>query len=394
MSLRSVGAARLQTRLAGFYFFYYATVGAFIPYWSPYLEARGFSAAQMGFAYAMMGVMRSIVPLGWGYYSDRSGKRIGLIRWASMAALVLFLSIPFVDGVMTIGVLMISYTLFWHALLPQFEAVALNHLHAGGGDYARVRLWGSVGFVIAVLGLGAALDLTGILWLPWLVGAFWLGIAGSAWAVPEAPSLHAADAPRSALSTVLRQPGVIVLLLACFASQLSFAPYYNFFTLFLERHGYARSAAGLLWSLGVVAEIGVFLVVGRAIGRFGGRRVMLLALAATALRWWLTAWAIESWVALAIAQLSHALTFGAYHAVAVYYVQRLFPADLQGRGQAIYNAVAYGVGGSIGSLSAGLVWEHVSPEAVFYGAGLAAFAGWWLAWRHLPALERATVPRR
>lgn len=378
------GVERLQWRLAGFYLFYYATVGAFLPYWSPYLQARGFTAAQMGVAFALMGMMRSVIPLAWGWWADHRGGRIVLIRWAAMASLVLFLAIPFADGILPIAALMLAYTLFWHALLPQFEVVTLNHLHAIGGDYNRVRLWGSVGFVLAVLGLGAALDLTGILWLPWLVGLFWVGMAASAWAVPEPPELHSRDAPRSSLRAVLRRPQMLALLGACFASQLSFAPYYNFFTLFLERHEYSRSAAGMLWSLGVVAEIGLFVIVGRLIGRLGARRLLLIVLMATVARWWLTAAGVESWTLLIIAQLSHALTFGAYHAVAVHYVQRMFPPDLQGRGQAIYNAVAYGVGGSIGSLASGFVWEAISPEAVFYGAGGVALVGWWIAQRWLP----------
>jgi MFS transporter, PPP family, 3-phenylpropionic acid transporter len=380
----NAGVERLHWRLAGFYFFYYATVGAFMPYWAPYLQARGFSAVQMGVAFALMGVTRSIIPIAWGWWADHSGKRIGLIRWASVAALVTFLSIPFVDGVIWIGALMVAYTLFWHALLPQFEVVTLNHLLRSGGDYSRIRLWGSVGFVVSVMGLGVLLDITGMLWLPWLVGCFWLGMAASTWAVPEAPESHARDAPRVPILSVLRRPEVIALLIACFCSQLSFAPYYNFFTLFLEHHGYRRSLAGVLWTVGVVAEIGLFIVIGRYIHRFGARKVLLLALATTTLRWLLTATLVDSLTALVLSQMLHATSFGAYHSVAVLYIQRLFPGALQGRGQAVYNAIAYGVGGSIGSLASGLLWDRVSPDATFMAAALVAALGTVVAWRYLP----------
>ncbi|HEX4894801.1 MAG TPA: MFS transporter [Solimonas sp.] len=375
------GAGRLHWRLASFYFFYYATVGAFMPYWAPYLQARGFSAAQMGVAFAMMGLTRSVIPVAWGWWADHHGGRIRLIRWASAAALATFMAIPFVDGVLWIAVLMVAYTLFWHALLPQFEVVTLNHLHGSGGDYSRVRLWGSVGFVASVLGLGALLDRTGILWLPWLVGIFWLGMAASTWVVPEAPDTHAADAPRPPLLQVLRQPVVIALLVACLCSQLSFAPYYNFFTLFLEHHGYRRSLAGLLWALGVVCEIGLFMVFGQLMARLGARRILLIALATTVLRWLVTAALVDSITILVLSQLLHASSFGAYHAVAMHYVQRLFPGALQGRGQAVYNAVAYGVGGSIGSLASGFLWEGASPDTAFYAAAAVAAAGTWVAWR-------------
>jgi MFS transporter, PPP family, 3-phenylpropionic acid transporter len=380
----NAGVERLHWRLAGFYFFYYATVGAFMPYWAPYLQARGFSAVQMGVAFALMGVTRSIIPIAWGWWADHSGKRIGLIRWASVAALVTFLSIPFVDGVIWIGALMVAYTLFWHALLPQFEVVTLNHLLRSGGDYSRIRLWGSVGFVVSVMALGALLDITGMLWLPWLVGCFWLGMAVSTWAVPEAPESHARDAPRVPILSVLRRPEVIAFLIACFCSQLSFAPYYNFFTLFLEHHGYRRSLVGVLWTVGVVAEIGLFIVIGRYIHRFGVRNVLLLALVTTALRWLLTATLVDSLVVLVLSQVLHATSFGAYHSVAVLYVQRLFPGALQGRGQAVYNAVAYGVGGSIGSLASGLLWDRISPDATFMAAALVAALGTFVAWRYLP----------
>lgn len=356
-----------------------------MPYWSPYLEARGFSAAQMGIAYALMGVTRSVMPIAWGWYADVTGRRITLIRWAVLVSLALFLCIPFSDGVLGIGAFMVIYSIFWHALLSQFEVVALMHLLPYKGDYSRVRLWGSVGFVAAVLGLGPVLDVLGILPLPWLVAVMFAAMAVSAWMVPEVPTPAVALVESVPILDVLKRREVQALLAACLLSQLSFAPYYNFFTLFLERHEYTRGMAGFLWSLAVLAEIGLFLVMGRLISAFGARRLMLAVLAATAARWSLTPLVADSLPLLILLQLSHALTFGAYHSLAVYYIQRYFPGSMQGRGQAFYNAAAYGVGGSIGSLGSGYLWQHVSPEAVFYAAALAALLGWWIAWRRLAA---------
>ncbi|MBI2383822.1 MAG: MFS transporter [Gammaproteobacteria bacterium] len=380
----------VYARLSGFYFFYYATVGAFMPYWSPYLEARGFSAAQMGVAYALMGLTRSVMPIAWGWWADVGGRRMALIRVAVAMSLALFLCIPFASSHVAIAGLMLAYSLFWHALLPQFEVVALQHLTQGGGDYSRVRLWGSVGFVAAVLGLGPILDWAGILPLPWLVGVFFAAMAVSSWMVPDLGPRPAPHGTGASLFVVLRRPEVLALLAACLLSQLSFAPYYNFFTLFLERHHHTRGTAGLLWALAVIAEILLFLVMGRLIRRVGARRLLVAVLAATALRWLLTPLVVDSLRVLVLLQLSHALTFGAYHSVAMYYVQRYFPDSMQGRGQAIYNALAYGVGGSIGSLGAGYIWEAVSPEAVFYAAAAAAALGWWIAWRRLPPETRGS----
>lgn len=381
----------LHARLSGFYFFYYATVGAFMPYWSPYLEARGFSAPQMGIAYALMGLTRSFMPIAWGWWADTTGRRITMIRWAVLVALALFICIPFSDTIFGIGFFMLAYSIFWHALLSQFEVVALNHLEPYRGDYSRVRLWGSVGFVVSVLGLGPILDAWGILPLPWLVAVMFAAMAVSAWLVPEVPAPMHASTESVPILDVLRRPWVKALLAACLLSQLSFAPYYNFFTLFLEHHGHTRGTAGFLWALAVLAEIGLFLLMGRLISAIGARKLMLMVLVATAVRWALTPLLVDSLPLMILLQLSHALTFGAYHSLAVYYVQQYFPGSMQGRGQAFYNAAAYGVGGSVGSLASGYIWEHLSPEAVFYAAGLAALLGWWIAWRWLKDPRASTI---
>lgn len=372
-------------RLAGFYFFYYATVGAYLPYWAPYLEARGFSPAEMGLAFGLMGITRSFVPLLWGWWSDHARSRMELVRWATVGSLLVFLFIPFSETKFWIGAFMVGYSFFWHALLSQFETVALDHLSDGRGDYSKIRLWGSVGFVVAVLGLGPLLDWTGMLPLPWFVAVLWFSMVAAAWKVPDAPK-HAAVTEQIPVSlwVVLKRPEVLALLAVCLLSQMSFTPYYNFFTLFLERHGYSRSFAGFLWALGVVAEIGMFMVMGRMIQRVGARRLMVIAMAATALRWLLTATLVDWLAVLILVQLAHALSFGAYHAVAVQYVQRLFPRALQGRGQALYNGISYGVGGSIGSLVSGYVWEGISPEASFLLMAVVAGLGTWLALKKLP----------
>ena len=360
-----------------------------MPYWSPYMEARGMSASQMGVAYALMGLTRSIMPIAWGTWADLTGRRMGMIRYAALASLGLFVCIPFCDTAFGIAFFMMAYSIFWHAMLSQFEVVALMHLSTHDGDYSRVRLWGSVGFVAVVLTLGPILDATGMLPLPWFVAVLFAVMAVSAWTVPEVPRLPAHAAPAPPVMEVLKRPAVQALLAACLLSQLSFAPYYNFFTLFLVRHDYTRGAAGFLWALAVLAEIGLFVVMGRLISAVGARRLMLAVLSATAVRWLLTPLVVESLPLLVLLQLTHALTFGAYHALAVHYVQKYFPGSLQGRGQAFYNAAAYGVGGSIGSLGSGYIWQHVSPNAIFWCAAACALLGWLVAWR---GLEREPVP--
>jgi PPP family 3-phenylpropionic acid transporter len=387
----------LKFRLAAFYFCYYGTVGAFMAYWTPYLLARGLSAAEVGIAFGLMGVSRATVPVLWGWWADRRGERMGMIRIAALASLLVFATIPLVDSVPAVMALMLCYTLFWNALLPQFEVVVLNHLRDGGGEYSRVRLWGSVGFVGAVLTVGPLLDRVGIAWEPWLVAVLFAGMALAAWAVPDhrAVPLAVGTAPAGPLPSMLamlRRPAVQALLLVGFFSQLSYAPYNNFFTVFLERHHYSRGAAGQLWSLAVVAEIVFFVFATRLLSAVGARRMMIAALVTTVLRWLLIGFGVDSLGLLIFAQLLHASSFACYHLVAMHYVQTLFPLGLHGRAQAVYNSAAYGLGGSIGSVCAGYLWDAASPEWLFTLAALVAMAGSVIAWKRLPA-DRAATPQ-
>ena len=380
----------LNVRLAAFYFSYYGTVGAFMAYWPPYLLSRGFTATDMGIAYALTGLSRATIPLLWGWWADRRGERMQMIRFAALASLLIFAAIPLAEGVLPVMLLMLAYTLFWNALLPQFEVVALNHLRIGGGDYSRVRLWGSVGFVFAVLTVGPALDVMGVRWEPWLVAVLFAAMAALAWTVPDSERVlrrsQADDAATSdeSIWQVLKRRPVQWLLLVCFFSQLSFAPYYGYFTVFLERSGYTRGFAGQLWALAVVAEIVTFVFGGRWIARLGAQRLMLVALGSAVLRWLMIGFGAQWLPMLVLAQLLHATSFACYHLVAMHYIQRLFPPALHGRAQALYNSVSYGVGGSLGALASGYLWESVPPLVLFSLAATAA-AGGVLAARRLPA---------
>jgi MFS transporter, PPP family, 3-phenylpropionic acid transporter len=375
----------LHARLAGFYFFYYAAVGAFLPYFALWLEHRGYGPAQIGVVFALLGATRIALPLVWGWLADRMGARMPLVRVTSVAVCVLFAAVPFAPGYAWLLVLMFAYNVFWNATLPQYEVVTLNHLEQTGHDYSLIRLWGSVGFVIAVMTIGPVLDHASIEILPWTILALMVGMVASSFLVndPVRKPRDASGEDQGSLLQTLRRPAVVALLMACFLSQLSFAPYYGFFSLYLQEHGYTRGMIGLLWALGVAAEIGVFLYMGRLLSRWGPRRLMLFALGTTALRWMMLVLFVDSLPMLVLGQFLHLSSFGIYHAIAIHYVHRLFPERQQGRGQALYNSISFGLGGALGSIAAGYLWEIGSADAVYWATAVAAALGFWVAWRWL-----------
>lgn len=367
-------------RLAGFYFAYFAILGSFLPYWPLYLQALGHDAAAIGWIMAMGPASKVLSPSLWGWFADRSGRCLSLIRWTSALSLVAFLGVFTSQGLAWLIAVTLLFTFFWNGVMPLFETLVLGHLHRDTGAYSRIRLWGSVGFIGAVYVVGEALDgRLSMAHLPWLVAALF----GVQWLASLAlPGIAVSHDHRDArpLGEILRQGGVVGLLLASFLHQAAHGPYYVFFSVYLERQGYSRSATGQLWALGVVAEILIFLVTAGLIRLAGLRALLLASFALSIVRWLLIAFGIANVAVLIGAQLLHAASFGSAHAAAILLVHRYFRGPHHATGQALYSSLSFGLGGAVGSYLGGRYWDSLGPQWVFAGAAVASLLALVAAW--------------
>lgn len=361
-------------RLSGFYLCYFATLGALIPYWGLYLRAHGYTPAAIGELMAVLMATKIAAPNVWAWVADRRERRMGIVRAASLLSLLAFAGVFIASGFWWLALVMLGFSFFWNASLPQFEAVTLGCLGAHPHRYGRIRLWGSVGFIISVVTLGALLDRFGTGLLPAALAMLFAAIWLLSLLVPNDMAARHRPASES-LRSVLRRPTVAALLVTCLLMQASHGPYYAFYTLYLSDHGYAPGLIGQLWALGVVAEIGIFLLMPRLLPACGARRLLLASLALAAVRWLLIGVFVDQLPLLLVAQVLHAATFGIYHAAAIHLIHRHFPGRLQGRGQALYSSVSFGVGGALGSLSAGWLWGGVGPVVVYALASAVAILG-------------------
>ena len=371
-------------RLSGFYLFYFALLGATAPYLALYLDYLGFSSARIGELLAIPMLMRCLSPNLWGWLGDRSGKRLAIVRFGAFCTLISFVLILFGKSYVWLALIMALYAFFWHAVLPQFEVLTLAHLGERTERYSEVRLWGSVGFIVAVVGLGELFERVSLDVFPWVL----IGMVGcifiSSWWIPNAQLSTARDNPLSGgFVRQLRQPGVLAFFIAVGLMQLCHGPYYTFITLYLESLGYARGVIGQLWAIGVVAEIGVFLLMARLLRHVSLRQVLIVSLLLAVLRWILLGTLADNWFWLLLAQLLHAATFGSFHAVSVLVVRGSFNARQQGQGQALYAAVS-GVGGGLGALFAGYSWTGLGPTLTFFSASLVALLGAFIIYRQMP----------
>ena len=362
-------------RLSGFYFFYFAFVGAMTPYWGLYLKSLAFNALQIGVLMSLLQVMRIFAPNIWGHIADRTGKRTTIVQIAAVGSVLAFVGVFFGSSFWWLFVVMAALGFFWSASLPLVEAMTLSHLGNRIEGYGRIRLWGSIGFIVMVVGLGYALDYLSITWLPWAVLLVMLGIAAFARVIPESIILSY-HTDHISVWEIVRKPEVASLLIACLLMAVTHGPYYIFYSIYLVDHGYDKSTVGWLWALGVLCEIGIFLIIPRIFARVTLRRLILVSFALAVVRFLVIAWGVESAWLMWGAQVLHAFTFGTYHAAAMGLIHQHFQGRHQARGQALYTSISYGIGGALGGLASGWSWDSMGSTWTFTLAALSAGLAW------------------
>jgi MFS transporter, PPP family, 3-phenylpropionic acid transporter len=362
-------------RLATFYFAFFLYAGLMLAYLPTYLAARGLHAAQIAWVLALPQMVRVFAPALWGWVADRTGAQRTIVICGCAANAACFLLVPLAPGVAGIAALVGAASLVSAAALPLVEAITLGALAGQAGRYGPIRVWGSIGFIAAVLAGGAWLDRYAAATLPPALVLCGVASLASALMLP-----HARLSPPAAGYSFSLQREARLLLACGFCMAVAHGTLYAFFTLHLQRAGYSTSLIGVLWTVGVLAEILVFLALPSLFRRASLGAILLASCLLGAVRFLLIGWVADWLWVLALAQLLHAATFGAFHAASVAAIHRLFPAPAQARGQTLFSSVAYGAGGAAGALSAGWAWELAGPGAAFTLSALAAAAGVFLAY--------------
>jgi MFS transporter, PPP family, 3-phenylpropionic acid transporter len=365
-----VSPESVAARLAAFYFAYFAYAGALLAYFPPYLASRGLGAAEIAWVLALPQFIRIVAPAPWGWLADRTGAQRGIVVFACAVNAALFAALPHAAGFAGIAWMIGIAALLTAAALPLVEAIALRALAGQAGRYGPVRLWGSVGFIGAVLGGGAWLDARAIDTLPAILAALGLVSFVGALLLPRVSR----PAHAVAGSTLIPKPA-LALLAAGFCMAAAHGTLYAFFTLHLQREGYSVTWIGLAWTLGVLAEIVVFLCLPVLVSRYSLSTILMASCACGVIRFVTIGWGAGiAWLLLA-AQLLHAATFGSFHAAAVAAVHKVFPSGAEGRGQTLFSSFAYGAGGATGALLAGWAWETWGPGWAFAVSSIASGAG-------------------
>ena len=404
-------------RLSGFYGLYFALIGCIMPFWGLYLQHQSFSAADIGLLLALFSAIRIFAPNLWAslnYSLEHIIAPIQLMRLGGLLMLLSFLGFYWATELWHYALVMLIYGFFWSAILPQYETLTLNHIKDNMSIYSNMLLWGSTGFIIMATGLGWLFDYLSIQYLPVIMMIIMILIVMNSLVLKpadtaldtqiEAGLRNSSDSENNNLKVEINTQqnriiklGIYSFLTISILLQVTHGPYYVFFTIYLQQFDYSNSMIGILWSLGVLAEIILFWKISFFMPRWPLRDLVIASLLLTAVRWFITAYCADNAVLLVFAQCLHAFSFALLHVVSIRYIGIFWPGKKRLYGQALYSGLGFGLGGAIGAGLAGLIWSNgVSegviesangPSLVFSAAGVIALIALVIAYYGLPKAD-------
>ena len=392
---RSAAADALGLRISLFFGAIYLAYGVVVPYFPVWLDARGLDPLQISTVTAAPLFVRLLVTPGVGLLADRLGNYRLVIVSLAWAALSMVVALGFASGYWPILLVGVAFLLSNSTMLPLVETVAVRAVRAEGLDYGRMRLWGSVTFIVANFLGGLAIEAWGggfALWMIMLSTSATIAAAhglpravpgaaaGTALAsgaearptiAPRALALPRPDWRSSSPMRLLRSRLFVLFLIAIGCTHGAHATFYTFGALHWRAEGLPAAWVGTLWAIGVSAEVLLFAFSAPIVRRFGPVQLIFAGAAASVVRW--GAMAFDPSLALLVPlQILHALTYGAAHLGAILFISRAVPHRGMGSAQSFYSTIAAGLAlGTVGLIS-GALYARIGGEVFLVPAAVAA----------------------
>ena len=366
---------------------YYGHIGFFNPYLPLWLKDIGLSILTISILTSIQAWTRLFAPYAWGWLADSTGERIKILRYSSVAALLCSLGFLWQGAIESslVWLVLVLLLMFTHtsSMVPMTEA-AMVHLVSPNGAldakrYGRIRVWGSIGFLVMVFVSGAWFERFSIAHFPYWTIASLAVVMLAIWWLPnlkEDPPTHKNkhnDKPLILpIAPILRLPEVRWFFVSQFFHVLAHMSIYIFLSLYLDELGYSKTFIGLMWALSIVMEVAWFYTQGRWIPKLSLRQWLLVTGAVMVLRMTMMGGAPQYVFVLFAAQSLHALTFAAHHTACIALISHHFPGNLRGRGQALFTSIGYGFTGVTAGLGGGWLSTHYGLQSVFWASAMCA----------------------
>jgi PPP family 3-phenylpropionic acid transporter len=355
------------------YFLYFGILGIFLPFFNLYCYHLGFSGLDIGILSAVRSAALVVFPLIWGTLADRLNARRPIFILCNFCSTIIWMLYLFSTNFWPMLAITIFYGTFYSPIISFLEAFTMDLLGRQKESYGRIRAWGSISFITAVLAMGKIIDLYSveIIIVLILAGSVILSVISTR--IPGIQIIKQKRLPGRAKS--LLQKRVLVFLFCAFLMLVSHSAYYGFFSIHLENLGYGNTFIGLAWALASTAEILVMIRSDRIFNRFSIESVLIFSFMTAALRW-LVLFLAHSSAVILISQVLHAATYGTFHIGSILYIDRLAPDKNKTLAQAVNNAISYGLGLMVGFFFDGYLYGITGSFTLFFiSCQIALFGG-------------------
>ncbi len=364
-------------RLSLFTLTAFAALGVYLPYWANWLDGRGMSAAQIGVLMSALSWSRAIAGPLVAHFADKSDRRRPWIIATAIASAVAFSLFAWAGSFHALFAISLAFGAAQACSIPLVENLMLLLEGEGRLRYGPLRAWGSLAFLVAALGAGYWMDVSGAGIVHPLALALLLASVLVAFLLPETEKRARSARRISPLRTVISERPLLFMLLGGGIVQASHATYMAFSTLHWQAAGHSMTAIGALWAEGVLAEIVLFMVAGKILMRMDARTLLAVGVAGACVRW--IALGLSTHLAVLIGtQWMHALSFAAVHLALMNFLTRRVPREISVTAQSLYSAFTH-ASNALAFMAAGFIFSR-APGSAFTLMSAVALLGGLLAW--------------
>ncbi|MFC1515465.1 MFS transporter [Thermodesulfobacteriota bacterium] len=358
--------------LSSQYFLYFGVMGIFLPYFNLYCYHLEFTGFQIGVLSAIRSVALVLTPLVWSALADRFQLRKPIYIFCNCISTAIWAFFIFTTDFWVMLFITVFYSIFYAPIISFLEAFTMDVLGKEKKRYGRVRVWGSMAFITSVLVLGKIIDLYSINVILILIFSGSLILAFISFKIPDIRMIK--KEPFALKVRDLLKPRVIVFLFCAFLMLVSHGTYYGFYSIHLENMGYGSTFIGVAWAAASISEIVIMVKSDSIFKRFSIENVLVFSFLVAGIRWFALFFATSA-AALLILQMLHAMTYGTFHVASILYIDSLTPDETKTLGQAVNNAVTYGLGLMVGFFLSGYLFESVGSFGLFMISAFIALSG-------------------
>ena len=315
----------------------------------------------------------TVAPFLWTAYADATRRSDRIFLWTTWLSALAALMLPNVQRFVPAALGIVCLAIVRTPLVPFANSMTFRALRDRPQRYAAIRLWGTIGYIVAAVGAGAVMDRLGLRVGMYGVAVAMLACGAVAWVGRSRERVRLAPVGLREILEATQDRRFLVLVASTGLAWVSYGPYGTFYTIHLEHLGFSRAFAGTAWALAAGSELVVMLLWPRMCVWAEPRTWLIVGLTANPVRWLLSSIAHDP-VLLLVIQLTHAFTFGVFYLAAVQIVHGLVPEGLKTTAQGVFAAVTFGVGGLVGNGLGGLLYEAIGMKALYIGAAIVS--GW------------------